>query len=237
MDWTKALQSWGAFYPVRLLLGGYRNQVMLVEGQSGLWVAKTTRRSEAALAWLEPVHQAAKTAGFAIPSLQRTLEGSFSANGCTIEPFLEGQPIHKDDLPKLEPFIQRFHVLTRGLPQRPSFASSVELLEINRGGDVDLEVMPKELVERCRSLWRHLENDPPAVIHGDLNLGNILQMPDGRFALLDWDEARVDNANFDLWQLGEVGELEQKILEAWEVAACWMVELEHAREVASKLLL
>jgi len=97
--------------------------------------------------------------------------------------------------------------------------------------------MPIELVETCRAAWRVLEGKPRSVVHGDLNPSNVLRTSNGRFALLDWDEARFDVSLFDTLALfDDVPEKFRRTLLAWEVAVCWQVEPEHARVQAERLL-
>ena len=232
-----ALKHWSDSAVIKPLHGGYRNTVLLVEQAGTLRVAKSTRRSEAAVRWAARAMQAAEKAGFVVPHFVPSRAGKLVMDGVTVEAYLEGNPVEQADLKEMLPLLQAFHAATQSFPQRPGFASVVELLVRTSGGDVDLSQMPAELVETCRTAWRTLEGQPQSVIHGDLNVSNALKLSDGRVALLDWDEARVDASLFDTLALSEnVPERFERALSAWEVAVCWQVEPEHARVQAERLL-
>jgi aminoglycoside phosphotransferase (APT) family kinase protein len=79
------------------------------------------------------------------------------------------------------------------------------------------------------------------VVHGDLSLSNLLVTPEGRVALLDWDETKVDVSLFDEAALPDYEEgpgriRGQRALLAWEVAVSWHVEPEYAGRLAAELL-
>ncbi len=236
----KRLYPWGDFKFICILEGGYRNQVFLLEQAGKRFVTKTTRRSEAALNWLEPVHLVAEKVGFMVPKLIATSQGYLTVNGLTLEPFIEGETPLATQLADFEAQLKLFHDLSKFLLQRPDFASSLELLHQTKGGDVDLTAMPAVLVNQCREIWATYKDEPTAVIHGDINLNNLLLTAEGKIALLDWDEARVDLRLFDSLALrkalGQVlNSSELALLNAWEVAVCWLVEPEHARTLAARL--
>lgn len=160
----KALLPWGNYRVEGSLTGGYRNAAYLVELEGNRFVAKTSRRNEPALVWLEDVHKAAREAGFVIPKLIQSENGAYQHNGLTLEPFVEGRTISSNEIPELLERIGIFHQLTQDLPQRPGFASSVELLEIEQGGDVDLAQMPPKLVQICREAWQVFAGEPRALV-------------------------------------------------------------------------
>ena len=221
---------------MRPLRGGYRNTVLLVETAGERHIAKSTRRSEAALRWAENAMHAAQAAGFVTPAFVPSIRGRLVEDGVTVETFIEGEPASQEDLVTARRFLERFHQETRDWPQRPGFASATELLELERGGDVDLSEMPSDLVEICRLAWRVLAYEPVSVVHGDLNSANVLRTPNGLLVLLDWDEARRDASVFDTAALeGEVSHAVARALLAWEVAVSWRVEPQHARAQAERL--
>ena len=234
----EALKHWSDSVVIRPLEGGYRNTVLLIEQAGVLRVAKSTRRSEAAVRWAARAMQAASSAGFVVPHFIPSRAGNLVENGVTVEAYLRGDSVEQADLEDMLPLLKAFHEATRSFPQRPGFASAVDLLVETRGGDVDLSQMPNELVETCREAWQVLQGEPQSVVHGDLNPSNVLRMSDGRFALLDWDEARFDASLFDTLALSETisQKFERELFLAWEVAICWQIEPEYAREQAEKLL-
>jgi Ser/Thr protein kinase RdoA (MazF antagonist) len=177
-----------------------------------------------------------------VPKLIQSQQGTLIEQGWTLETFLEGEPAKPEHLAELAPFIEQFHELTANLPQRPGFGSSQQLLHQFTGGDVDLDAMPKDLVDSCRTHWQAFVECPQSIVHGDLNLTNILVMADGTLALVDWDEARRDLTCFDTLVLQRqqgktLSTAEVLLLDAWEVAVSWQVEPEHARQVSQRLRL
>jgi Ser/Thr protein kinase RdoA (MazF antagonist) len=235
----KHLKAWGEHKVIEPLEGGFRNTAFLVETHNTKRVAKTTRRNEAAIRWLQPVHAAARQAGFITPDLIATRDGTLVSNGVTLETFIEGRTPKPEELLEMQPQLQTFHNLTRGFPQRPGFASSLQLLHEHSGGDVDLNAMPNELVTLCREHWRERANQAQSVVHGDLNANNVLITTDGKYGLVDWDETRADISDFDSQALrrtsGTTLDLRNTTwLDAWEVAVCWQVEPAYALEVVER---
>ncbi len=238
-DMHKALQSWGNATILAPLTGGYRNTAFLVEQRGVRRVAKSTRRDESAMRWLTRVHEAARQVNFETPDLLENADGLLVFEGVTLETLIDGQPPTLKQLETMIPQIEAFHTLTRHIEQRPGFASSLELLHESHGGDVDFSVMPQELVRQCRAQWGAHNQFPQSVVHGDLNINNIV-ISDGQFGLVDWDEARVDISDFDMLALKrETGQRlspkDKLLLDTWEIAVCWTVEPAHARQMAQQL--
>jgi Ser/Thr protein kinase RdoA (MazF antagonist) len=235
-----SLSAWGQCRTLESLPGGNRNAVLLVERQGERLVAKYSRRRREAIEWLLDVQAKAREAGFIVPELVASNDGRLQVGGVTVERWIDGLSVGHSQLLQVKPLVGKFHALTRGWPQRPGFASSLELLQVDRGGDVDLSQMPEELVAACRAAWRELEGERASVVHGDLNPSNLLVTTSGRFALLDWDETRVDVSVLDEAGLSGGEKVAQphaqRALLAWEVAASWLIEPEYARRLASELL-
>ena len=218
--------------PRHPLTGGHRNACWLVNGpRDESYVAKSSRRSEVALAWLAPVQAAARRAGFAVPALIPTADGRLAPNGWTLEPFVAG-PIAQDLRP-LSDRIAAFHRHVPTLPQRPGFASLPALLQHMQGGDVDLTALPLPLVTRLRRAWQPFAATPCHPIHGDLSPGNILLGPDGP-TLIDWDEARVDLPFLDLRAAQASPPDQDRAHLALEIASCWRWEPDHARRLLAR---
>lgn len=214
------------------LAGGARNTVLRTTGLPRDLVFKSTRHSAPAIEWLQDVHDAAERAGLVAPKLIPSKRGNLVENGWTCETFLEGTPLGREDMAALMPSISAFHRATCCLPQRPGMRSSLELCEFASAKDIDLTVLPPDLVKRMRNAWSALEHHEMGVVHGDLTPANALVLMSGRLALLDWDEARRDATVFDLAQLGPQGPDVTKACLAWEIAVCWLVEPQRARQLA-----
>lgn len=230
------IDRWGIDSGLHPLVGGHRNRAFrtLAKGQD--FVFKSTRRSPEAIAWLLTVHDLARQSGFIVPQLIESANGNLVEGGWTCETFIHGTPVSADDLAVIEPAISMFHELSAGVPQRPGFLSSLALLEADAGGDVELGAMPSALVATCRKAWCALSDGKLSIVHGDLNPGNLLLCPDGRIALLDWDECRQDLIVFDLGQLSTMDASIKHALLAWEVACSWVIEPDHAMQVARRLV-
>jgi hypothetical protein len=238
-EMQKHLKAWGEYKVLEPLEGGFRNTAFLVETHNTKRVAKTTRRNEAAMRWLRPVHAMAQQAGFITPDLIASTNGTLVVNGVTLETFIEGHAPTPKQLLEMQPHVQTFHDLTQGILQRPGFTSSIQLLHETSGGDVNLNVMPNELVTLCREHWLEHASQAQSVVHGDLNANNVLITNDGKYGLVDWDETRVDISDFDTQALlrtsgATLSPRNTTWLDAWEVAVCWQVEPEYALEVAER---
>lgn len=258
---SEALGAWGGASVLHPLAGGHRSGAFLVraatpESGSGtvLLVAKPTTRTAQAVAWAARIQQHARDAGFEVPAFRRSRYGRMVEGGFTLEAYVEGRPASPAERGAALADLNAFHETTRGMPQRPGFSSSAELLHRVLGGDVDLEAMPADLVRLCRDAWRPFAGQPAVAVHGDLNADSVLVTPSGRLALIDWDECRVDAPVFDqavwlgvdrdaqAWP-GAVstsgrepdGAAVRRAVLAWEVATCWTAEPEHARRLAARL--
>nr|WP_164517284.1 phosphotransferase [Tabrizicola piscis] len=170
-----------------------------------------------------------------MPKLIRNKNGKLTEGGWTCEPYLDGSHFTDDELSSVRPLVAELHAATSDIPQRPGFLSSRDLIEREYGGDVDLRAMPASLVVHCRNAWSAVSDQKQAVIHGDLNPGNLIRCTDGRTALIDWDECRRDLVLFDTAVLGEASDEEHSALFAWELACSWQIEPHYARQQASQL--
>lgn len=226
---------WGVEAGLAPLAGGHRNAVFRTVGLQQELVFKSTGRSAAALAWLEPVQACARQSGFAVPAMLKSLRGRLVERGWTCEPLVAGNPFPPQGMSALASALARFHALAKAVPQRPGFLSSQALLVARRGGDVDLGAMPPALVAKCRKAWSVVSDGPAGIVHGDLTPANLLSCPDGRIALLDWDECRHDLLLFDLAQLGQMTAAERQAALAWEVACSWAIEPDYAKRIAARL--
>ena len=156
---SQQLEPWPGTRLLHKLPDGYRNEAHLCERGGELVVAKTTRRSEAAMVWLLPVQRTARLSGFVVPEFIRSENGHMLENGVTLEAFIEGEAVPKKRLPFIETHLKAFHHLTSETAQRPGFASAEALLTVTSGGDVDLTLMPADLVTRCREAWLPLKGE------------------------------------------------------------------------------
>ncbi|MFG3498784.1 phosphotransferase [Streptomyces sp. NPDC047928] len=182
------------------LTGGVRNEVLEVRLGGDRLVARRSRRGAAALAWELDLLAFLGRHGFTVPGAVRAPDGRRHVDGVVVQRWLDGDPPGVHDWPAVAAELRRLHTLTRGRPQRPGFRSCRDLPHTERGGDVDLTVMPRVAVEVCRGAWRALPDVPQAVVHGDPAPGDIRVTATG-IGLLDWDEARVDCVDLDLADL------------------------------------
>ncbi|MCF1710094.1 aminoglycoside phosphotransferase family protein [Tabrizicola sp. J26] len=225
------LSAFGTFRVLGPMVGGRRATVWRVEDDMGrLYVARSTRRSEAQLRWVLSLMRLARQAGFRVAPYRTTLSGAVAPAGWTLEPFLDGRGAGVAEMRALAPRIRAFHDLTAGIPQRPGFASCLDLVTGDRGGDVDLSLVPVDLATEMRATWEPFLGRPTAALHGDLGPGNVL-MAVGGPALIDWDEARCDLPLHDLATGGELSVTEARAHLAFEIATSWRDEPDYAREL------
>ena len=198
---------------IRLLPGGHRNAVWLVERGGAQFVAKTTDHSEAALRWLFPVLKAARSCGLNPPLLIADAAGRLATGGMTLEPFVEGVPPTRHDFLALAPRLAAFHSRLPRYPDRPG-------------------ARPKAPANHCLRLARAIRRLGPerVVVHGDVTRSNLLVTASGP-VLLDWDEARRDHPAFDL-PLTNANPAIRKARLAREIVFGWRAEPDHARRLA-----
>lgn len=217
--------------------GGYRSDVRWGRlGGRDVVVRRSARPSDA-LVWELDLLVDLDRRGVRVPAPIRASDGALHHDGVVVQPFVDGRaPEGADDWARVAVMVRRLHQLTIGARQRPGFASAAELQRSTRGGDVDLDAMPPDVVDEVRACWRRVAVGPSCVVHGDLGAANVVIGADGRATLLDWDEARVDVPWFDLGDLpldlpvgGPSAAHVRAASLAWEVATCWVAEPEYAR--------
>jgi len=233
------LRTWGDDLQIEARLsGGSRNAVWAITLNGERHVARQGRRSGPALAWELDLLDHLLATGFRVPRVVPNGDGRRDLDGLVVFTWLDGDPPSSDeDWQRVRSWLGRLHERTRGWPQRPGFASTLDLLSVEAGGDVRLDQMPPEAVDRCRDAWRAITGEPRSVVHGDPGFGNVLISREG-VGLVDWDEARVDASCLDLADLPiepapgvEPGWLAavRRAASAWEAANAWLMEPEYAR--------
>jgi Ser/Thr protein kinase RdoA (MazF antagonist) len=232
----RALASWGDVDLVARASGGYANEVWFARVRGRDCVVRAAKRSATALEWeLDVLHDLASH-GIDVPELVPTLEGESSRNGIVVFRRLTGErPVSPADWVRVRDYLTRTHEALRGRRQRPDFVSAVDLLVATRGGLVDLETVPDDVVHQCRAAWQRLVDRPQTVIHGDPGVENIF-VNAGGVVLIDWDEARVDTPLFDYAALPEdVSPLDDEerwiatqAASAWEAAIAWHSDPKYA---------
>ena len=228
------LAAWGSVTVTGLLGGGHRNTVIELRRSGDRLVARRSRRTPASLDWEADLLEHLARQGVRVPALIPALDGRRHVEGVIVQTWLDGSVPESRHWAEIAVTLRRVHAVTVGWPQRPGFASTRELLASDRGGDVDLALMPPAGVAACRAAWRRLHGTPEAVVHGDPGPANIRISPAG-VGLLDWDESRVDYSDLDLAEL-PVSDLPsarlaaaRRAATAWEAANGWIVEPSYAR--------
>jgi Ser/Thr protein kinase RdoA (MazF antagonist) len=230
----EVLAAWGRLTVVGPIAGGNRNTVLeLARGRQRL-VARRSRRSPASLDWEIGLLSHLARHGIRVPEIIPASDGRLHVDGVVVQSWLDGVPPGPADWPAVAGTLRRVHAVTAGWPQRPGSASARELLTGDRGGDVDLSVMPSGAVADCRRAWARLAGTPEAVVHGDPGAPNI-RVAGAGVGLLDWDEARVDYTDLDLAEVPghdlPPGRLAPARIAAtaWEAANGWTIEPAYAR--------
>jgi Ser/Thr protein kinase RdoA (MazF antagonist) len=237
------LAGWGdRLRLVDRLGGGYRNEVWSAVHSGTRVVARRSRRSGPALDWELDLLAELTGAGFTVAVPIPTPDGRRRVGGTIVFSWLDGHPpADEADWRRVAGELARLHEVTRGHRQRPGFRSTQELLRHERGGDVDLSLMPADGVAACRAAWAALPAAAPAVVHGDPGPGNI-RIVGTRVGLLDWDESRVDNPMLDLTELPvpvldpATDAVAKVAADAWEAANGWQAEPDYARRCLDRVL-
>ena len=219
--------------PRKRLTGGHRNTVWLCDGPDGPVIAKSTRRTEDQIRWVAPLQDAARTAGLVIPTLKKSPFGHLLHQNWILEPWIEGRAAQAKDMPALAPRIRAFHAACPALSQRPGFCTLPELVTRTSSGDVDLSLLPADILAHLRAAWATVRHAPTQPIHGDLGPGNLILTDKGP-CLIDWDESRVDLPALDLIRSApQPPEITRAHL-ALEIASCWQAEPAHARHLLAR---
>ena len=234
-----ALAAWGQLDVIGPLGGGHRNTVLELRRGRDRLVARSSRRPPASLDWETGLLDHLARHGLRVPAVVPALDGRRHVAGVIVQTWLEGTPPGPHDWAAVAVAVRRLHELTAGWPQRPGFASTIDLLTADRGGDVDLAAMPADAVAACRRAWARLAGTPQAVVHGDLAPANVRRSSAGP-GLLDWDEARVDCTDLDLADIPGSGlppprlAAARSAVTAWEAANSWTTEPDYAeRQLAA----
>jgi Ser/Thr protein kinase RdoA (MazF antagonist) len=235
------LAAWGQLQVVGPLTGGNRNPVLELRRGAERLVARRSRRPPASLDWEIGLLDHLASEGFRVPMMLPARDGRRHIDGVVVQSWLDGTPPQPSDWPAVAATLRRLHAATAGWPQRPGSASTRELLTAQRGGDVDLSLMPPDAVTACRAAWRHLAGSAEAVVHGDPGPSNI-RITSAGAGLLDWDEARVDYTDLDLAELPDSDlppgrlKLARAAATAWEAANGWTIEPAYARRQLALML-
>lgn len=232
---------WGTSATLRARLsGGNRSDVWAAEVDGRRCTMRLSSRVPQALDWELDLVQFLGAEGIEVPEVVADTSGERRCGQFFMLSWIDGRPpAGHADWRAVARTIDRVHALTTAWRQRPTFASTVDLLTQDAGGDVDLTLMPREAVELCRGAWKPLLGMTQSAIHGDPR-GNVLITRSG-VALIDWDEARVDASILDLAGLpgdhappAELA-IARRAASAWEAAAGWTLEPAYARRRLAEL--
>jgi hypothetical protein len=147
--------------------------------------------------WLMPVLDLAEQSGFIVPRPIKSTRGRYIEEGWICEPFLDGRMFQTGEVRNIVSRLQILHIRGQTFKQRPGFLAAADLIASAFGGDIDLRVMPAELVALCRRAWSQIADRSKSLVHGDVHASNLIWTKNGGVGLVDWDEARVDAVLFD----------------------------------------
>ena len=227
---------WPGLTVAEPLSGGSRNLVWLGDLDGRPVAVRRGRRSPESLAWELDLLGFLAEAGFRVPSIVPSADGSPSVDGVVVQEWLDGRPPSSDaDWRSVADELRRLHRLTARHAQRPGCVTVRQLAEERRSVDADLDAMPSQAADRLLVIFAEFADVPLAVVHGDPGPENIRIGPDGSVGLLDWDESRVDLTWHDLSNLGiqvltdEEHRRARRLSNAWEAANGWLREPDYAR--------
>lgn len=232
------LRQWGASASIEAVLhGGVRNDVRVVRIGGRRYVARQSPRAQSAIAWEVDLLLHLAMCGLRVPRPLEAKDGRLHVDGFIVLEWLDGEPPQTQrDWMEAVMTLEHVHAATRTWPQRPGFASTLDLLHKDSGGDVDLLAMPDTVASLVRAAWKPLLGLPLSVVHGDPHAGNIRISSEG-VGLIDWDEARVDVSLLDLSDVPvDLGRrMTRESLDvihiagdAWETASSWLREPAYA---------
>lgn len=202
----------------------------LVEIDGRQAILRHSSRTAPELDWEHDLLAHLQRRGLVVPTVIPTTSGHRSVHEWHLLSQIEGDVLTDASDPRLDEALNDLHTATAGWPQRPGWRASRELLGESRAGDVDLDAMPADLVEEVRRAWAAVPAAGPCVVHGDAGPGNAIITADGKCALIDWDEARVDNPAFDTGR----DPVARRARLAWEIATCWVPEPTYAKSLLPK---
>ena len=232
MDSWAALSAWTDAVVLGPVSHGVRNEVFRVTVAGNRCIARRGSRTGAALAWEVALLRHLATKRVPVPTLVPSSDDRLFVDNTIVMEEIDGVRPPETRWAEIMDAVAKVHPATPDWPQRPGFASSADLLVQDSGGDVDLSVMPGEIVARCRRAWAMLPDMAFTAVHGDPNAGNAIASSSGQLVLIDWDEARVDHPWLELGALGpsrsrlsgKDAAIAYQASVAWEVSTCWTHE-------------
>ncbi len=235
----QGLSAWPGLTVVGEISSGPRQRLWRGDLSGRTVVVHEVLRTPEALDWELKLRAYLGARRVLSPGIFPTALGRLRDGRVYVEEFVEGAPpTSAGQYELVAATVNGLHRLTRGHPQRPGFLCIQELLRADRGGDIDLALLPKAAVDLIRQAWTKLPFLPRVVVHSDLRPDNI-RVRERQCVLLDWDEAHVDPPWLDLvelpnWEPPQNLDCSRPQLElaalAWEVAACWRLEPAYSRE-------
>jgi Ser/Thr protein kinase RdoA (MazF antagonist) len=225
------------FVPLRVLKGGWANDVFLLSSERGQVVLRVKHppSEPASIAWEHAQLQRLKPAIPEVVAPIRARDGCtfflFEGDAVTLVPFVDGSPAdrasagHRLGAARL---LARVHAATANLPveARPGPEGLQQLRSLDTAG------VPSEWRGRVERLYRdaialleRLDTRPlvHGAVHGDFFRGNVLVRDDEVVALLDWEEAHVAPLVSELangvWEFCQTGDYLERESGAAFVAA------------------
>lgn len=166
--------------------------------------------------WNAELFNHIKEDGFRVAKPIKAADGSWIVNGWVAEQFFEGRQATVDDLPIIINAVDRFHkaLVGRSLPDyRKTEHTMWDLADEWAWGEVPRDIDPKlyEIIFGLLNLKKPV-NLPDQLIHGDLNLNNILIADNQAPAIIDlapyWRPAEFAQAVMAYWVGPYTGDIE-----------------------------
>ncbi|HEX2910949.1 MAG TPA: phosphotransferase [Chloroflexia bacterium] len=167
--------AFGVGPQITLLPGGYDLKTF----RSGEVVLRYLgQEAQAAGEWQASLFSAIQEKGFRVARPLRASNGAWMVKGWVAEHFLEGRHATLEDLPKVIKAVSQFHEALAGIPL-PQYRKREKTIW-DRADEWAWGVIPREIDPELYALARELAelrkpvDLPSQLIHGDLNLSNIL---------------------------------------------------------------
>jgi Ser/Thr protein kinase RdoA (MazF antagonist) len=233
---TLNVDAWPGLQLVNPAIGGHRNEVWFGELCDRTVSVRQSCRSEASLAWELQLLCTLSNRGFLVPAPIACNIGTLSHDGVVVQEWIDGhEPSSDDEWSLVATELMRLHASCADVAQRPGCMAVTDLTATSRSVDAEMSAIPTDATDVILGIFNSYRHISVSLIHGDPNASNIRITNDGRVALLDWDESRVDVVWHDLSNLGiqVLGDADhagaQRLSNSWEAANAWTAEPGYAQ--------
>ena len=227
----EVLEAWSIRDPVHELAGGCQ-QVFRAGNRVIKRVLDHSLESQHSVSlalWLADVLETVPRGNFRLSRPIRTKDGRWMlADGWMAWSYLEGEKALTEDTPRLIESVQGLHEALKSFPENPLLKANETAwgyahYHCFRSMPEDVHPLLSDLVSRLYDKCRPLPGLECQLIHGDLNLGNIMVAPGMPAGFIDftpfWAPAEFALAMFANWAGPRAGQI--KVLDHFKNIRCF----------------